>query len=94
MGLEMGTISRGDVSVLEDDSLSWSKELTLFEPHHEEGPFVEFCSDIVMGSDTPSIEHINPICSEIFNTTPVSFPFSHTTPSYVHTAHESLGDIR
>ena len=38
-GLEMGDISSGDVSVLEDDSLSWSKELTLVAPHHEEAPF-------------------------------------------------------
>jgi len=33
MGLEMGEISRGDVTVLQDDSLSWSKELTLVVPH-------------------------------------------------------------
>jgi len=42
IGLKMGEISRGDVSVLEDDSLSCSKELTLVEPHLEEAPFVEF----------------------------------------------------
>ena len=40
-------MSRGDVSVLEDYSLSWSKELTLVEPHLEEAPFVEFCGDVV-----------------------------------------------
>jgi len=90
----MGAISRGDVSVLKDDLLSWSKELTSFEPHLEEAPSVEFCGDIVMGGDTPSIKHINPICSEIFDSTPISFPFSLTTRSHVHALHESLGDIR
>jgi len=54
---------------------------------------MDFCGDIVMGSDTPSVEHINPICYEIFDTTPVSFPFSFTTPSYVHALNESLCDI-
>ena len=47
---------------LEDDSLSLSKELTLVEPHLEGAPFVEFCGD-VMGTNTPSIEHTNPICN-------------------------------
>ena len=38
-GLEMGEISRVDVSIVEDDSLSWSKELTLIAPHLGEAPF-------------------------------------------------------
>jgi len=37
----MGETSRGDVSVLEDDSLSWLKEFTLVAPHLEEAPFEE-----------------------------------------------------
>jgi len=73
-GLEMGEISRGDVSVLEDDSLCWSKELTLVAPHLKEAPFVAFYGDIMMGSGTSSIEHINPFCSELFDLTPVSSP--------------------
>ena len=92
--LEMGEISRSDVSVLEDDSLNQSKELTLVEPHLEEAPFVEFCDDIVMGSDTPSIEHTDPICSELFNLTLTSSPLLATALSHVHAFHESLGDIR
>ena len=60
-GLEMGDISIGDVSVLEDDSLSWSKELTLVKPHLEEAPFEEFCGDVVMGTDTPSIKYTDPM---------------------------------
>jgi len=63
MGLEMGEISRGDVSILEDDLLSWSKELTLVEPHLEEAPFMEFCGDVVIGTNTPSIKHTDPICN-------------------------------
>jgi len=66
----------------------------LFEPHLEEAPFVEFCGDIDMGSDTSSVGHINPICSEIFDSTLISFTFSLTTTSYVHALHESLRDIR
>ena len=68
-GLEICDISRGDVSVLEDDSFSWSKELTLVAPHLEEAPFAKFCGDVVMGSDTLSIEHTNLICSELFEST-------------------------
>jgi len=92
-GLEMGEICRGDVSVLEDDSLSWSKELILVEPHLQEAPFAEFCGD-VMGTDTPSIEHTNPICNEPLDLTPTSSPLLPTTPSHLHAFHESLGDIR
>jgi len=71
----MGEISKGDVSVLEDDSLLRSKELTLVTPHLEEAPFVEFCSDVVMGSDTPSLEHTDLICSKLFDLAHISVPF-------------------
>ena len=81
-GLEMGEISRGDVSVVEDGSLTWSKALTLVEPHLEEAPFVEFSGDFVMGTDTPSIEHTDPICDEPLDLTPVSSPLLPTTPSF------------
>jgi len=46
-----------NVSVLEDASLLRSKELTLVEPHLKEANSVEFCGDIVMGSDAPLIRH-------------------------------------
>jgi len=76
MGLEMGEISRGDVNVLEDDSLSWLKKRTLVVPHLGEAPFAEFYSDIVMGSDTPSIELTDPICNEPLDLTPHFIPFT------------------
>jgi len=63
MRLEMGETSGGDVSVLEDASLLKSKELTLVNTHLKQAPFVEFCGDLVMGIDTPSIEHIDSICN-------------------------------
>jgi len=82
-------------SVLEDDSRSWLKEITLVASHLEEAPFVEFCGDIVMDTDTSSIEHIDPISSdtgtssiehidpissELFDLTPVSSPFTSLHP--------------
>ena len=95
MGLEMGEISRGDVSVLEDDSLSWSKELTLVEPHLEEASFAKFCGEVVMDTDTPSIEHADPICNEPLHLIPVSsLLLPPTTSSHLHAYHESLGNIR
>jgi len=89
----MGETSGGDVSVLEDASLIRSKELTLVEPHLEEAPFVEFCGDLVMGVDTPSIERINPICNEPLDLSPTSSPLPPTTPFLAHAFHESLCDI-
>jgi len=90
----MGETSRSDVNVIEDVSLLRSKELTLVVPHLEEAPFVEFDGDLALNSDTPSVEHIDPICSELFDSTPISYPLPPTTPSYMHTCHESLGDIK
>jgi len=55
---------------------------------------VELCDDIVVGSDTPSIEHIDPICSKPFHSTPIPSPLPLTTPFYMHAFHESLGDPR
>jgi len=89
-GLEMGETSRGDVSVLEDASILRSKALTLIEPHLEEAPFVEFCGDVVMDTNTLSIEHTDHICK----VTPVSSPLLLTSPSHLHDYHESLGDLR
>jgi len=37
----MGVISRANISVLEDDSLSLSKDITLVAPHLEEALFEE-----------------------------------------------------
>jgi len=76
----MGETSGGDVSVLEDASLLRSKEFTLVEPHLEEAPLVELCGDLVMGIDTPSIEHIDPICNEPLDVTPTSSPLPPANP--------------
>jgi len=93
-GLKISETSTGDVRVLKDDSRSCSKELRLFGPHLEDAFFVEFCGDVVMGSDTPSIKHIDPICNEPLDLTLASSPLLPTTPSHLHAFHESLGDIR
>jgi len=91
MGLEMGETSRVDVIVLEDISLLRSKKLIVVEPDLEEAPFMEHCGDLVMGIDTPSIEHIDPICHEPPDLTPTSSPLPPTTPFLVHAFPESLG---
>jgi len=93
-GLERGEISINDVSVLEDDSLSWSKELTLVEKHLEEVPFAEFSSDVAMDTGTPSIEHTDPICNKPLDLPPVPSPLLPTVPSHLHAYHESLGELR
>jgi len=48
----------------------------------------------VMGSTTPSVGLIDPICNEPLDLTPISSPLPPTTPSHVHAFHESLGDLR
>ena len=53
-----------------------------------------FYGEIVMGSDTPSIEHIDPICSKLFDSASTSSPLLPTTPSYLLAFHESVGDLR
>ena len=72
IGLEMGETSKGDVSDLEDDSLEWSKELTLVGPYPEEASFEELCGDIMIGSAPPSVVHTNPICYWLFDLTLIS----------------------
>ena len=52
----------------------------MVKSHLEEAPFVEFGGDLVMGIDTPSIEHIDPICNEPLDLTPTSSPLFPTTP--------------
>jgi len=85
MGLEMGETSRRDSNVIKDVSLLRSREVTLVVPHLKEAPFVEFDGDLVLNSDTPSIEHIDPICSELLDSTPISSPLPPTTSSCMHT---------
>jgi len=90
----MGETSRGDDNVIEDVSLLRSKELTLVVPHLEEPPFVEFDGDLVLNSDTPSIEHINPIALNYLTQHPFHPLYLLPPPSYMYTCRESLGDIR
>jgi len=48
----------------------------------------------MMGNDTPSIEHIDPICNEPLDLTPTSSPLLPTTHSHLHAHHKSLDDNR
>ena len=61
----------------------------MVEPCLEKAPFEELCGDIVMGSTTPAIRLINPICTEPLDLISISSPLLPTTPSYVHAFHES-----
>jgi len=73
----MGQPSKDDVSVIEDDSLDWSKELALVEPYLQQAPFEELCGDDVMVSASPSVRHIDFIFIEQPDLTlfhPPSFP--------------------
>jgi len=58
----MGEPFRNDVSVMEDDLLTWSKEPTLLESHLEEAPFEELCDDHMRVGAAPSFEHMNLPC--------------------------------
>ena len=80
----MGKMSISDVSVLEDDLLSWLKELTLVEPHLEKAPFAKFGGDIVMGTNNPSIEDTNPICNKPVDLAPTSPLLLPTSPSLAY----------
>ena len=92
-GLEMGETSQGDASSVEDVSLSWLGGLTLVEPYLEEAPFEGLCDDSLVVGAAPSIEHIDPICTEPLDLTPISFPLLPPVPSHLYAFHESLGDI-
>jgi len=93
-GFEVGETSGGDVRTLEDDSLSWSEEPILGVPHLEEAPVVECVGEDVWDNDTHSIEHIDPICAELFDSTPILSSVLPPTPPQLHVDNEPLGDIR
>jgi len=94
MSLEMREIYRRNASALEDDSLDESKELSVVPYYLQEAPFEVFCGDIVMGSDTPNIAHIEPMCTEPLSLISTSSPLLPITPSHDHAFHESSDDIR
>jgi len=48
--LERGEPSKDNFSVIKDDSLARSNELTLVEPYVVEAPFEDLCGDDVMFS--------------------------------------------
>ena len=84
----------GDTSVLEDASLVWSEVLVLVGLCLTEALAEELCGDIMMGSASPSIGLIVPVCTEPPNLMPISSLLLPTTPSYVHAVHEPLDDVR
>jgi len=90
----MGEIYGRDASVLKDDSLDPSKELSLVASYLDEAPFEEFGGDIVMGSDAPNIGHIKPICTEPRDLIPTSSHLIPITPSRDHGFHESSDDVK
>ena len=67
----MGEPFMGDVTVLEDDFPTWSKEPILVEPYLEEPPFVELCDASLVVGVAPSIDVIDPICTEPLDLTPI-----------------------
>ena len=83
----MGKTSQGDASSIEDILLSWSRGLTLVELYLEEAPFEELCDDSLVVGAAPSIDHIDPICIEPLDFTPISFPLLPATPSHLHAFH-------
>ena len=63
-------------------------------PPLEEAPVVECDGDDVWDNDTHSIVYIDPICSELFDSTPILVPVLPSTPPQLHVYAEPLGDIR
>ena len=60
----------------------------------EETPIEESCGDSVVVGVNPTVEHVNPICTESLTLIPISSPLLPTTPSDLHALYESLGDLR
>jgi len=60
----------------------------------EEAPFEELCDDSLVVHVAHNIEHIDPICTEPLDLTPISSLLLPTTFSHLHAFHESPGDIR
>jgi len=46
----------------------------LVEPYLEEAPFEELCDDSLVVGAAPIIEHIDPICIEPLDLSPISSP--------------------
>jgi len=62
MGLKMGDLSISEASIVEDDFLTWLKELALVKPYLKEAPCEDLCGDYMMVSTTPNIRHRDSIC--------------------------------
>ena len=76
-----GKISRGYANVIDDASPAWFEESILVELYLEDAHFKEFYSDVVMGSVTPNIGLIDPICIEPLNVHFISFTSYHPLSS-------------
>jgi len=86
----MGELFRGDSSFIENDSLVQSNERSLVGPYLKDAPFEEFCGDVLMGSATLGIGHIDSICTGPLDLTPISSPLHPTTSTCSHAFHKSL----
>jgi len=73
----MGELYEGCASVVEGNLLDWSEEFTLVKPCLE-----ELCGDDTIISASPSIRHIDFICTASLDLTPMSFPLLPTIPSH------------
>ena len=81
MVLEIRELCKRD-SVIDDDWVAWSRELSMVEPHLEKTPFKELCGDDAMVSVTPSIEHVDSMCTQPLELTPISSPLLYSIPSH------------
>ena len=80
MWLEIGEPYRDNASFVEDDLLSWWKELTLIESYLKEAPFEELCGNGVRVGGATSFEHIDLIYIKLLDFTPISVPYFQSTP--------------
>ena len=87
--LEMDESPGAIVSYVEDDLFDWLGDIALLE-----SSFEELYSDDVRVSGTPSIKHIDPICTKSLDLTPISSHLFPTISSHLHAFHEPQGDIR
>ena len=70
----MSEPSKGGVSVIEDDSLARSIELSLVDPYFEEPPFEELYSNDVLVGAALSIGHMSSIYTEPLDLSPHIIP--------------------
>jgi len=79
----MGEHYRGEASFIEDAVIAWSKEPSSIEPHLEEALFEELFGEGVVVGATPSIRHIDSMCTKLFDLTPIHTFTSHYPLSFL-----------